>query len=199
MRVPYQSKPKLRVSREEARERLAELLAAAEKDESILLELTRNPFGVISEEIGDIDVSRQQVSEGNRLTYALISNEEMLEWLTELDIEEGSSGKEKFISDFSQKIMEIGDPIITSAILSNAAVGNGLPGIGPVAHQCIVSDVKSKNSAVCTPVAKSAKDANNSPIPGISPATMRSISEALIDQARQLRESGKLSSLDRLV
>jgi hypothetical protein len=193
-------KPKsarLEIRRPELRANTLKLLAKIQKEPALLKAFVRNPTKAIANGIMKQRLAPQKMSESNRLLFALIANDEMLRWLKTYD--EGLGGKhmdkQAFTAAFAKKIGELGDKNILAALVGNAAVNNGIPGLSSVAYQCVIRETTGKDSCACTPVAKASLT-----LAGVvTPDTLRAVTDALIAHAKQLSAQGKLATLEQQI
>lgn len=195
MKVPNSTGPALTIDRGQMRERLASLIKRIEGVPDMREQFLRDPAGTLAEEVTGIDASRHQLSEVNRLMFAILANDDLVEWIAEFEPRQKHAAREVFVANFARKVAELGDATVLGAIISNAAVGNGFPGVGPVAYQCVSNETTGKRSCTCTPVAKASLGRDY----GIDPATIRSLSEALVERARELARTGQLEQLNAMI
>lgn len=195
MKVPNSTGPALTIDRRQMRERLAALMKRIEEAPDVREQFLLDPAGILAEEVTGVDASRHQLSEVNRLMFAILANDDLVEWIAEFEPKRKPAAREVFIENFARKVAELGDATVLGAIISNAAVGNGFPGIGQLAYQCVSNETTGKRSVTCTPVAKASLGGEY----GIDPATIRSLSEALVERARELARTGQLGQLNAIM
>lgn len=195
MKVPNCAGPALTIDQGHMRERLASLINRIETVPEVREQFLHDPAGTLSKEVTAVEASRHQLSEVNRLMFAILANDDLVQWIADFESQRKPLAREAFMESFSKKVIELGDRTVLGAIISNSAVGNGFPGIGPIAYQCVSNETTGKRSCTCTPVAK----ASLGPEHGIDPATLRSLSEALVDRARELARSGELERLQAII
>lgn len=195
MKVPNSTGPALTIDRGQMRERLASLIKRIEEVPEMREQFLLDPAGTLAEEVTGIGATRHQLSEVNRLMFAILANDDLVEWIAEFEPRKKHAAREAFIENFARKVVEVGDTTVLGAIISNATVGNGFPGIGPVAYQCVSNETTGKRSCTCTPVAKASFGREF----GIDPATIRSLSESLVERARELARTGQLEQLNAIM
>ncbi|MCA3554163.1 hypothetical protein [Aestuariivirga sp.] len=195
MKVPNSTGPSLTIDRGQMRERLAALIKQIETVPEMREQFLLDPAGTLSEEVTGASAGRHQLSEVNRLMFAILANDELVKWIADFEPRRKHAAREAFVASFAKKVAELGDATVLGAILSNAAVGNGFPGVGPVAYQCVSNETTGKKSCTCTPVAKASLGREY----GIDPATLRSLSEALVDRAKELARTGQLEQLNAII
>lgn len=187
---------RLRLEIDGFRERMINLLNDLDKNPELQEEFVSNPCGVLSERVTGTKVTRHQISEAHRLMFAILANDELVKWLNTYEPKGHRLDKEEFAHEFAKKLSELDDGTIIAAIVSNVMVENGLPGFSQVAYQCVVRELPTKESTACTPVAK------NTNIIGrkrLDPNTIRSLSEALVKRAKELRKKGHLTNLSQII
>src|SRR5262249_19785328 len=156
-----------------------------------------NPTKLITSHVTHKSLTAQQVSESNRLLFALIANDEMRSFLAKFEPSaSGSKGKQEFAAAFAKQIASLEDRNILVALVGNALAENGIPGLSQVAYQCVCNETTGKTSTACTPVAK-----NQSTFGGdvIDPETIRGLSEAFVARAKALAKQGVLGELDERI
>jgi hypothetical protein len=195
MRLPCAIGPALTIDQGKTRERLAALIQRIEKMPEVREQFLQDPAGTLSEEVTGLSPTRHQVSEVNRLLFAILANDELVKWIAEFESQEKSAAREAFAESFARKVVELGDARVLGSIVNNAVVGNGFPGIGPVAYQCVSNETTGKTSCTCTPVAK----ASIADEFGIDPGTIRSLSDALVARAKDLAQAGQLDRLSAII
>lgn len=195
MKVPNSTGPALTISRGQMRERLASLMKRIEEVPDMREQFLLDPAGTLAEEVTGVCASRHQISEVNRLMFAILANDDLVEWIAEFEPKRKHAAREAFVENFAKRVVELGDVTVLGAIISNAAVGNGFPGLGQIAYQCVSNETTGKRTCTCTPVAKASLGREY----GIDPATIRSLSEALVERARELARTGQLEQLNAIM
>jgi hypothetical protein len=191
------TRPKLELRPRRLRENLLVLLKKVASDETARAAFVRNPVDQVSNKIMRRKLSPQRVSEANRLLFALISDERMLRWLRTYESAGiGAASKLDFADQFARQVASLGDAAIIAALVGNAAVGNGIPGLTDVAYQCVCNETTKKTSTVCTPVAKASI---LEPGSIVTPEMLRVVSESLIARGRDLRAKGALTDLNTVI
>ncbi|MBA7603339.1 hypothetical protein ES703_10446 [subsurface metagenome] len=183
----------LEIKPKDLKKNILALFEEMDKDDKLRESFIHNPTGHITAKVMKRKLPPQQISEANRLLFSLISNDEMIKWLNNYNIEQKDKemDKKQFVIDFANKIKELGDQNIIVSIISNAAFNNGIPGLSDVAYQCVCNETPNKNSCACTPVAK-----DSIPVDlNINPGLLRSITEHLISYAKDLSNTGQLLDL----
>ena len=56
-------------------------VAGLENDERLVEEFVHNTCGVLTSRVTGYEVTRHQISEANRLLFAIISNDKLINWL----------------------------------------------------------------------------------------------------------------------
>jgi len=98
--------------------------------------------------------------------------------------------------NLAKEVASLNDDNIVVALVGNALVGNGIPGLSNLAYQCVSNETTGKSSCACTPVAKNqARFGENA----IDPATIRALSEALTARAKALVRQGVIANLDETI
>lgn len=179
----------------ELQENLIALYGELQRNERAKSSFIQDPTGQIARRVVKRRLPPQQVSEANRLLFAILANDEMVKWL------QGYGGKtapgakldkRQFALDLARQIQRLNDPSINAGVLGNAALGVGIPGLGEVAYQCVCNELPNKYDCACTPVAK------DTPVPpkqGIEPELVRALTEHLVQHAKDLSQQGKLADL----
>lgn len=183
---------KLELRPAKMRSNLLALLEQVEKNQSTREAFIKNPTKLITAKVTKTKVTTQQVSEANRLLFALIANDKMLSWLSRYEPPKGKGAKQAFATEFAKQIAALGDKNILTALVGNAMVGNGIPGMSQVAYQCVCRETTGKQSTTCTPVSKASQAFDDV----IQPEVIRSVSEALVARAKSLTKKGVIADLD---
>lgn len=198
MTLRKDSSDRLEIRPEGFRRNIIDLLERVHVDEYTMTSFIQNPVDLVTNRVMARELPPQQVSEANRLLFALIANDEMRDWLDTYEANNQGKrlNKEEFAVAFAKKINELDDENILIALVSNAAVGNGIPGFTDVMYQCVVRETPNKDSVACTPVAK---DTTSFLGTMLNPDILRSITEALIVRAKELSASGQLANLSNQI
>ena len=189
-------KDRLELQIDDIRDRMVKVLDDLEKDDNLQKELIEDTCGFMTKYVTREPFSRDQISEANRLMFAILANDEMVEWLESYKPKGIRFNKEDFAIALASKLKEVDDGTIIAAIISNVTVGNGIPGISNFAYQCVVRETCSSDSVRCTPVARNSKMTIGDHV--INPAMMRTINDAMIKHAKNLKKSGQLNDLRRM-
>lgn len=189
-------KQRLQLEVDGFRERMVKFYEDVEKDPKLQEEFISNTCGVLSERVTGYEVTRHQISEANRLMFAILANDKLVSWLNNYEHKGRRLNKEEFAYEFANKLSDVDDGTIIASIVSNALVGNSLPGLGQIAYQCVVRETNSRDSCTCTPVAKDTQVIGGE---RINPNTIRSLSEALIKRGKELKEKGQLANLSQII
>lgn len=169
-----------------------------QRDENVRKAFIANPTKLMTSQVTHVAASPQQVSESNRLLFALIANDEMRTFFSRFEPSASNSkaAKQEFAAAFAKKIASLEDKNILVALVGNALVGNGIPGLSQVAYQCVSSETTNKTSCTCTPVAKAQATLGGNVI---DPETIRALSEAFVARAKILAKQGVLANLEERV
>lgn len=180
------------------RKNMLALLAKLRQDQKAQEAFVANPTKVITSQVSKQQLTTDQVSESNRLLFALIANDRMRTFFSKFEptATKPSAAKEEFAAAFAKQIASLQDPNILVALVGNALVGNGIPGLSQVAYQCVCRETTGKQSTVCTPVAKNQLTFGGN---SVDPAVVRSLSEAFVARAKALAEQGTLANLTETV
>lgn len=183
----------------ELRKNMIALLEKVENDKQARQAFIDNPTKVMISKVAHVKASASQVSESNRLLFALLANDKMLDFLAKFEASTTNrkAAKLEFAAAFASKIAELKDENITIALLGNTLVGNGVPGLSQIAYQCVTNETTGKTSTACTPVAKNSIDISNSLV--IDPETIRALSEALVARAKKLAKAGAIANLNQRI
>lgn len=183
---------KLELKPKDLRKNVVALYKLLQKNEDARTAFIRDPAGQIGRRIVKRKLPPQQISEANRLLFAIIANDEMVKWLQDYGARaRGKLDKKAFALEFARQIQKLDDPSINAGVLGNAALGVGIPGLGEIAYQCVVNETPNKHSSVCTPVAK-----DSLPKPtDLDPEVIRLLTGHLIQHAKQLSQQGTLTNL----
>lgn len=168
----------------------------------------RNPSGVLSPKLFGKKLSKQQVSDTNRLLFSILANDKFLNWVDSYAAE--NRGKKvsqaQFSRDFADALLKFGDKNILGSLIQSASRG-GIPGLGGEAFQQILIN-NAAGQAVATPVnqpstsdqsLRSSQNFNGigfGDLSVINPAVMRAITEQLVDRAKELSKAGTLGDLN---
>jgi hypothetical protein len=174
------------------------LLEKVQRDDRTREAFIANPTKVMTSQVTHEPASAQQVSESNRLLFALIANDKMRDFFSKFEASASGAkaAKQEFAEAFAKQIASLKDENIMVALVGNAIVGNGIPGMSQVAYQCVCNEVPSKTSCSCTPVAKNEIGFGSNVI---DPETIRSLSEAFVARAKELAKQGVLGNLQENV
>jgi hypothetical protein len=144
----YKQAKKLELRPPELRKNLLALLEKVRRDEGVRKAFVTNPTRVITSQVAHVSISAKQVSESNRLLYALIANDQMRSFLSKFQATASGSraAKQQFAVAFAKQIASLKDENILVALVGNALVGNGIPGLSEIAIQCVCNEVPSKTS-----------------------------------------------------
>src|SRR5262245_44140978 len=120
------------------RENTAKLFTKLAERSEARDEFVRNPTGVLTQEVLNRKLPPQQISDANRILFAMLANDKFREWLD--DYEARPYGQrvnpDQFSRDFAKAVLEFGDSDLLRAVFKNAADGFGQPG-SPSAEQLI--------------------------------------------------------------
>jgi hypothetical protein len=168
----------------------------------------QNPSGVLSPKLLGKKVSKQQVSDANRLLFSILANDKFLNWVDSYATENRGKkvSKEQFSRDFADAVLKFGDQNILGSLIQSASRG-GIPGLGgEVFQQLIINNAAGQ--AIATPVnqpstsdqtLRSSQNFNGigfGDLTVINPAVMRAITEQLVDRAKELSRAGTLADLN---
>lgn len=188
------------------RKNTEELFEQLGRDEKARQEFIKNPTAVLSEKIVKHKLPEQEISDVNRVLFAMLANDRFRQWLD--DYEASPNGRKvseaEFSRDFSEAVLQFGDSDLIRALFKQASDGFGLPGFSKVAEQLFIGPEKSTITSPATP-STSDKSANssqnfNNKSTGVQlgfggivdPAFLRAVISQLIEHAKQLQESGQL-------
>lgn len=204
------SRPKLVLKRQDLRKNTAILFEQLAKDKSAREEFIRNPVGQVAEKLTKQPLPRQQVSDANRILFAMMANEKFRKWLDEYEAQPGGKAvtQEQFGRDFAEALLTFADSDLIRAVFKYASDGFGMPGFTDVAQQLVIGPDKSLVTSPATPSTSdkslhSSQNFNNKQTGfqfgdafHVDPAFMRSMVEHLITQAQELKKSGKLADVN---
>jgi len=180
------------------RPKMLTLLEKLRNDERLQEAFVSNPAKVLAARVVSSSLPTRQVSEVNRLLFALIGNDQMREFFStyESSARGGQAAREEFASAFAKRVASLNDVNILTALVGNALADNGIPGLTNLMYQCVSNETTGKTSCACTPVAKAQAAFGRN---AIEPETIRSLSEAMIARAKTLARGGALADLSQRI
>jgi hypothetical protein len=188
------------------RKNTEELFEHLGRDERARQDFIKNPTAALSEKIVKHKLPEQEVSDVNRVLFAMLANDRFRKWLDEYEASPGGKkvSEAEFSKDFANAVLQFGDSDLIRALFKQAGDGFGLQGFSKVAEQLFTGPEKSTVTSPATPStsdksAKSSQNFNNSSsglqlgLGGIvDPALVRAVISQLIEHAKQLQASGAL-------
>ena len=196
--LPVRKSRKLELRSPQLRNNMLALLEKVRDDERAREAFVNNPTKAIASKVTLATATPRQVSESNRLLFALLANDRMREFMARFEPRgsNATTSKQEFATAFAKEVASLNDDNIVVALVGNALVGNGIPGLSNLAYQCVSNETTGKSSCACTPVAKNqARFGENA----IDPATIRALSEALTARAKALVRQGVIANLDETI
>lgn len=201
------SKGGLVLKREDIKRHTEALFAKLENDADMRQRFIQDPTGHLASEIVRQELPPQQLSDANRVLFAMLANDRFRQWLDDYkSVRDGKPvTREQFAIDFAKAAAEFGDSDLLRALFKHAGDGFGIPGIN--AQQLVIGPEKSIATPAATPstsnqTAHSSSNANAfqpGDIAGIDPAFMRAIVGQMIEHAKTLQVAGQLADVDRIV
>jgi hypothetical protein len=203
---------RLVLKRKDLRQNTAALFEELAKDQNARDEFIRNPTGQLVSRVTKQTLPAQQISDANRILFAIMANDEFREWLDNYQTPRSTKKvtEAQFSRDFAEALLKFGDSDLLGALFKYASDGFGLPGFGPVAEQLVIGPDKAVATSPATP-STSDKSANSSQNfnsntrqtglnlgdrLNVDPAFMRAIINNLLAHARELKAAGKLTDLN---
>jgi len=200
------SSSKLVLKRKDLRKNTATMFEALAKDQKAREEFIRNPVGQLVAKLGDKPLPKQQVSDANRILFAMMANDKFRKWLDDYEASPGGKPvtQEQFGRDFADALLKFGDSDLLRAVLKYASDGFGMPGF-EVMQQFVTGPDKSTFTSPATPSTSdkslhSSQNFNNKQTGfqfgdafHVDPAFMRSVINQLITHAQELKAAGKIA------
>jgi hypothetical protein len=197
------------------RRRVSGLFEELAQNEEVRNSFIENPSEIIETTIyPGKRLNPQDTSEANRLLFSLLSNDGFMSWISRYAETNADTdvSREQFLKDFARVLPEFSDENTTLSLLTNSLTTTGIASLisddvsSTVAKEYSYSVTEVNNSGVAAYNKSYTVTENKTKGIGgildeeirrvVNPAELRSISEQLINYAKELKQSGRLANLD---
>lgn len=177
--------------------RTANLFAELVSNESLRDAFIDTPAEIIGKEVLGESFTRQQASAVNRFIYSVLSNEDLLKWVSEYQIDErdketsiGNIDRHRRTDDLAKAFIKYGDQSLMTSLIEIASTGAIIPGVDNASVIVKADSVAVGNWFVYKVSGRVFGD----DILILPPAQVQVLAEALVKRAQELKQAGVLAN-----